>query len=976
MKYSSRVMTTVCSALYFSMAGNAAMADDTEIFFTDRSETVTPNIMLLLDISGSMGDNKVDINGDGNFDDDEPTRLEVMKDVTADLVSTLENVNVGLMAFGGDDGAYFKAPVGPIESQREGIREKIDGLTAGGFTPLSESLFQAMRYYQGEDVFIRSTDEGDAFVDGVASNGSFTSPIEYSCQPNYAILLTDGEPTRDDNYQSTIEDVVGSCSGNCLDEIAEHMFTSDMIPASTDPSDSFPGQQKISTYTVGFDLDLALLRDTASKGGGEFLRADNATELTSALTQVLDDVRAKSTTYVAPGVAVNTFDRLNHLNMLYYALFQSAKGAVWNGNLKRYKLAIETDDTGQPTAVIVDENGNAAIDKATGFFKDTAQSWWSPVVDGPNVKIGGAASQLPATTSSRKVYSNLNSNQSDLSHSTNAVVTTGNNLSGADFGDTSMTPEALAEIIKWTRGVDVKDADSDSDLTEARKFLADPLHSVPQLVIYDAETSPQDISIFYGDNQGYVHAVNGITGESHFSFIPRELLKNQPAMMNSTESSAKVYGMDGTIVQWVKDENRDGVIDSSDNDFARIYGGMRRGGKSYYALDVTDRTSPELLWSITGGVADTDFEYLAQTWSKPVKTKIAIGNREYDVLIFGGGYDTNQDSVDVRTPDSSGNALFIVDAETGGLLWWAGPADSGANLELAAMKYSIPASPKVLDINGDGLADQVYVGDMGGQILRFDFTNTNRLSEFATAGRIADLAGDDAANNRRFYHSPDLFGIKIGGARYLGLSIGSGYQASPLDKVVDDRIYMLKIAAVSSAPLDPADEDGLTVLYNTITESGSESSPGLYDATDNLIQQGNETERDAAAQSLAGKQGWYITLKNEGEKVLSSSTTVNNEVFITTYEPKASDNPCLPPTGTSRLYHLSVLDGRAVRNYDGLGEPDALTRPDRYVELGTAGLPPTPQRMRVEDTDVICVGTECQTIDTVSGVVETYWYED
>ncbi|MEE2762076.1 MAG: PilC/PilY family type IV pilus protein [Pseudomonadota bacterium] len=965
MKYLSRVVTGVCSAAYFSMAGMAAMADDTEIFFTDREGTVTPNVMLILDASGSMGTDDVD----------GKTRLSVMKQATKDLLSSLSDVNVGLMAFGGDEGAYFKAPIGPIEDQRSTITSKVDALTAGGNTPLSESLFQAMRYYQGEDVFIRSTDEddeGDAkTVDGVASNGDFISPIKYSCQPNYAVVLTDGVPTSDTNHEETIEGVVGSCSGNCLDEIADHMFTEDMIPSDKDPSDQFPGQQKVSTYTVGFKTDQTLLSDTARKGGGQYLLADNASELTTALQKVLDDVRARSTTYVAPGVAVNTFDRLNHLNMLYYALFQSDKGAIWDGNLKRYKLTIQKDGTtGEAKAVIVDVNDNAAIDGATGFFKETARSWWSPAADGPNVREGGAASQLPETTSNRKVFSNLSSNRSDLSHSSNAVVTNNNNLSGADFGNSAMTSAERAEIINWTRGVDVKDDDGDSETTDARKFLADPLHSVPQLIIYDATSTPQDISIFYGDNQGFIHGVDGEDGEAHFSFIPRELLKNQPAMMNSTDQSSKVYGMDGTIVTWVNDDDRDGVIGSSNDDFARIYGGMRRGGKSYYALDVTDRSSPELLWKITGGVANTDFEELAQTWSKPVKTKVNINGRLYEVLIFSGGYDTNQDSVDVRTEDSSGRALYIVDAETGSRLWWAGPEGSGADLELAAMKYSIPASPKVLDINGDGLADQVYVGDMGGQILRFDFTNTNRLRDFATAGRIADLAGSGAANNRRFYHAPDLFGIKIGGARYLGLVIGSGYQASPLDKTVDDRIYMLKIAAVSSAPLDPSDPDQETVLYNTITESS------LYDATENLIQQGNATERDAAAQALAGKQGWYIRLENDGEKVLSSSTTINNEVFVTTYEPKVSSDPCLPPTGTSRLYHLSVLDGRAVRNYDGVGEADELTKPDRYVQLRTGGLPPTPQRMRVDDTNVVCVGTECQAIDAISGVVETYWYED
>ncbi len=968
MKRFSRILTTILSAAYFSMAGTAALGDDTEIFFTNAQQIVKPNIMLILDVSGSMGTNDVD--GE--------TRLKVMKDAAKDLVNGLDDVNVGLMVFGGSEGAYFKAPVADIDTQRSALITKIDSLWAGGGTPLSESLFEAMRYYQGENVFIRSIDEDGSQVPGVVTAGNsniFDSPIEYSCQPNYALLLTDGEPTGDTNHEDDFEKVVTSCSGNCLDEIAKHMWTEDMMPASGSSNDTFPGQQKVATFTIGFKTQQTLLENAAKEGGGQYLLADNAAQLTGALEQVLDEVNARSTTYVAPGIAVNTFDRLNHLNMLYYALFQSDKGAIWNGNLKRYKLEIQKDPvTGDPIAVIVDVNAKAAIDPATGFFKDTAQSWWSPTADGPNVKLGGAASQLPETntTPSRNVYSNLASNKSDLSDNANAIIANNTNLTKAMFGDSTMSDAEFDKLVQWTRGVDVTDHDGDNDVTEARKLLADPLHSVPQLVIYDGTTANnQDITIYYGDNQGYIHAVDGSTGKSHFAFIPQELLKKQPAMMNSTATSSKEYGMDGTVVSWVHDDNRDGAIKSANNDFAYVYSGMRRGGKSYYALDVTDRSAPSLLWQITGGVANTDFAELGQTWSKPVKTKVDINGKVYQVLIIGGGYDTDQDSVTTRTADNSGRAVYIVDAETGDRLWWAGPSGSGADLVLTDMKYSIPASPKVLDVNGDGLADQIYVGDMGGQIFRFDLSNAAKLTDFATGGRIADLADATAAGNRRFYHSPDIFGVKIGGARYLGLIIGSGYQAHPLDTDIEDRIYMLKMPAVSSAPLDPTDPNQTRVLYETITESN------LFDTTDNLIQQGTDTERTSAQQSLAASDGWFIRLENAGEKVLAESVTVNNVTYITTYEPKRSSDPCLPPTGTSRLYEVSALDGSAVSNLYTLdGKPaDELTKKDRS-ERTPVPLPSTPQRMRIDDTDVICVGTDCKTIETIQGVVETYWYED
>ncbi|KEF29700.1 Type IV fimbrial biogenesis protein PilY1 [Marinobacter nitratireducens] len=977
MKSYSRFLTTTLTAAYLSMAGTAALGDDTEIFFNNAQQIVKPNVMLILDVSGSMGTDDVVVDAAAGTTE---TRLAAMKRAAKDLVNSLTDVKVGLMIFGGSEGAYFKAPIADISTQRSSLINKIDGLVDSGGTPLSESLFEAMRYYQGGSVFIRSHDEDGTQVAGIVDSSDstkFDSPIEYSCQSNYALVLTDGAPTNDSNHETTIESAVGTCSDNCLDEIADYMWTEDMIPSASDPNGDFPGDQKVRTYTIGLKSQQTLLEDTARKGGGSYFVADNASQLTAALKQVFDDAKAQSTTYVAPGIAVNSFDRLNHLDTLYYALFESAEGAIWNGNLKRYKLDIQKNaTTGENEAVIVDVNGNAAIDQATGFFKKTARSWWTPIADGPDgpdVAKGGAASQLPDTTSARNVFSNLNSRKSDLSDNSNSVVANNNNLTKADFGDSTMTDAEFSKLISWTRGVDVNDEDGDNDTTDARKLLADPLHSVPQLVIYSGTTvANQDTTIYYGDNQGYIHAVDGEDGSSYFSFIPKELLSNQPAMMNSTSASAKEYGMDGTVVSWIYDDNFDGQIKAADNDFVYIYSGMRRGGRSYYALDVTDRTAPSLLWQITGGVSGTDYEEMGQTWSTPVKTKIAIGNSNYDVLIFGGGYDPDQDNATVRTADDEGRAVYIVDATNGNVLWWAGPTGSGADMEMADMDYSIPAAPKVLDVNGDGLADQIYVGDMGGQIFRFDISNTAKLTDLVTGGRIADFGGSTTASNRRFYHSPDLFGIKLGGVRYLGLIIGSGFQAHPLNKDVDDRIYMMKISAVSSAPLDPTDATQTTVLYKSLTESD------LYDATDNLIQQGTSTEKTAAASALATADGWFIKLDNNpGEKVLSESVTVNNEVFITTYEPKASSDPCRPPTGTSRLYHISVLDGSAVRNYytsDGKGD-DELTRPDRYVELDVP-LPSNPQRMRVDDTDVICVGTDCQTIKSIKGVVETYWYED
>lgn len=965
-----RFILSICLGLFGAAHTSILSADDTEVFFTNASSVVKPNIMFVIDNSGSMREAV-----QGTTD----SRMEVVQKVTKDLIDSMENVNVGLAKFniqtfrycnrrycwdqlGTENGGHIMSAPVPVETNRQNLKALVDSLSPVGNTPLAETLTEVGRYFRGETAIY-----DDSPISSVTtSNDQYVSPVKYQCQKNFVVFLTDGAPTADntDQYISTYigKNCGSKASGddNCLDDVAEFLATKDI-------SSNLEGVQNVFTSTVGFATQQALLENTAKKGGGTYYQADDADSLTKAFSDFYEDVLARGATFAAPGVAVNTFDRLNHLDTLYYSLFQPKKGAIWDGNLKRYRLDVRKDSNGDPEVVIVDVNDNPAIDETTGLFSDSARSWWSPVNDGRIVYLGGAASQLPDANSNRKVFSNLNARKA-LSDSANQVVP-GNTAITADLlGDASMDSTTRDKIINWTRGLDVNDQDGDSDTTDARKLMADPLHSVPYLAIYDPTSTPQDVTIFYGDNQGYLHAIDGRDGSSIFSFMPKELLKNQETIMNGTESTDKVYGMDGSIVSWIHDDNRDSVISAGGKDKIYIYSGMRRGGRSYYALDVTDRSNPEVVWSITGGSGA--FSELGQTWSTPVKTKVNIGGKLYEALIFAGGYDPDQDNATQRQTDDVGRAVFIVDAETGNLLWWAGGSSSSANLKLPEMQYSIPASPKVLDVNGDGLADQIYVGDVGGQIFRFDLVNTNRLADFATGGRIADLGGSSAAESRRFYHSPDLFGVKIGGKRHLGLVIGSGYHAHPMDKTIDDRIYMLQIEAVSSAPVDPTDQTESRVLYQTITESD------LYDATDNLVQEGTDAQRQAASTALSNSDGWFIRLKRDGEKVMASSTTANNEVYVTTYEPKASSDPCVPPTGTARLYHLSVFDGSAVRNYDDVGTDDKLTKDDREVELENPIPPAKPQRIRLEDTDVICVGTDCRPISPVKGLVETFWYED
>ena len=263
--------------------------------------------------------------------------------------------------------------------------------------------------------------------------------------------------------------------------------------------------------------------------------------------------------------------------------------------------------------------------------------------------------------------------------------------------------------------------------------------------------------------------------------MPKKLLSNLNDIYEDASSYTHVYGLDGDL-----------VVRTVNDSTTYLYMGMRRGGNSYYALDVSTKASPTVLFEIAGGT--TGFEKLGQTWSRPVVSKVKIGSTTKNVLIFGGGYDEDQDSKTVRSADNIGNAVYIVDADTGALLWTA--SNAGADLNMAEMTYSIPARIAVVDRDNDDLADHLYVTDMGGQLFRIDLYNGESGSDFAKGGLLADFGGASAVDARRQYYSADVAEISLANEHYYAVALGTGYRAHPLNTTIQDKFYMVKDTGV------------------------------------------------------------------------------------------------------------------------------------------------------------------------------------
>ncbi len=892
------------------------------------------------------------------------SRLKIVQEVFNSLMDSISNVNVAVMRFDNrsqelNKGGYFVMPMQQLTTaNRADYKTAVNNFTANGYTPLAESMFETYLYYRGDNVKFGNSTSPATNVAGVlepANSNKYKSPIEYQCQKNFAILLTDGEPTYDIDADNAIKALPGfstvngstTCSGNCLDELTQYMYSQDCS--------ALPDKQNVITYTIGFTLDLPLLRDAATKGGGKYFTANDTAGLTDAFTSIITEILAINTTFIAPAVSVNAFNRFTHRDELYYALFRPNARPKWDGNVKRFKLA------GNPP-IIVDKNSTAAIDANTGFFKTTATSFWTATADAPDgdeVKKGGAASRL-VLPRSIYTYSGVTAANNELLTSTgNSLHESNTAITTTMLGDAAMTAGDRTSLLQWARGVDLLDDDGDTFVDDIRRQMGDPLHSKPLLVTYGGTDTAPDMTLYIGTNEGYLHAINTTTGGELFAFAPQELLPNLKLRFEDSASVAHPYGLDGPLTMWFNDVNDNGLLLNTSGvleagEHVYLYQGMRRGGKNYYALDVTSRTAPKLKWVIKGGSGD--FSELAQTWSAAIKAKIKFNGADKDVLIFGGGYDTAQDNNATAQNDTTGRAIFMVDANTGAKLWQAGPAGSanGANpnLLLTSMTNSIPADITVIDTDGDGYSDRMYASDMRGQLWRFDIKKTNTgAATLATGGVIARLGDATAAGNRRFYYAPDVSLSKD--STQLNIAIGSGYRAHPLDTVIRDAFFIIADKNI----YNPAVDGSGNPVYTTITMSD------LYDTTSNIIGQGNVTEVSAAQVTLAGKKGWYIWMSEPngtfiGEKILAKSLTFADMLMFTTYTPiTAATGACSPSQGRAIAYLINIKDGSPVYDFNQSGGT-LLTQIDRRMNLVRGGIPPEPSLLFNENGPVILVGTE------------------
>jgi len=888
-----------------------------------------------------------------------------------------------------NEGGSILFPVQDMTSGPTGTRQQLIDIinttdTASG-TSQSESHFEAHRYFKEN-----ALPNGGPYFDTGAYRNEDT-PIQHWCQKNYVIHITDGATSDEDNNRILSEEI-GDIDGDgreppypdydCIDagdeEVGWRDFTDDIAQYMyTHDYSSLPGVQNVMNYTIGFDVNLPILQQAADQGGGKYYYCENTRDLTIAFHRIVGEIIQEDSSYTAPVIPVNYMEKTSSRNEIYIALFRPSTENFWPGNIKKFGIATADDPVlGVSEGDLVDMFGNPILDPDNQILESAVSFWgpWAGGGDGNNVTEGGVGEVLQnMNLSNRIVYTYLaGKTNRPLSHPSNAFATTNGNLTPQRLGFLAGETTKRDELIRFVSGYDVYDDDQDGQTTDPRTWMLGAfIHSRPAVISYNQDTTV----IFAGANDGMLHAFwDGNPalhqgGSELWAYIPPSLLSGLKNL--SEDHLVPAFYVDGSPKVYLNDVNHDGRISEVDGDQAILICGLRRGGRHYFALDVTDPENPEVpigwanwgvwdsdtVWRATGmigpemttesgdkALATYPYAETGQSWSTPFITTINDSGTQRAVALITAGYDKNQDGA---TPgaDTMGRGVYAVDVLNGQPVW-AYTYDGGLHPD---MTFSIPSAVTAVDTTGSGVADRLYVGDTGGRLWRFDIGASNPAS---WTGRILFNADPAGTAYRKFFYPPDVtqeYGFEM-------LFIGSGNRAHPLEKTTTDYLYAIK------------DRNPVSVL----------TAGDLVNVTDGKLMSGTEEEKATIKANLESKDGWYIQLENTGEKCLAPALVFAGVAYYTTFEPDATVpiDPCeaVASLGTARLYALDYANGNAVYNFDtssaDLGKTDRSLIVGGSIASGVViGL--------IEGVHIGKLGVDgsIPTVEvrTASGLFTTYW---
>lgn len=894
------------------------------------STSVTPNILLMVDNSGSMS--SAPSTGGA-------AKMTQAKDVAKKLIADNPSLNWGLFSFDTARNTVAGIRVAPIGSSQTTLETAINGLTALTNTPLGEVLFEMGNYWAGEASYSKKI------------AGNYTSPIQYRCQKNFNIVVTDGESTSDDvlpglynatatgtstgvfgapavnyttwnfsgptpvaatksfkvcNDTTTVSSVScpakleGSTTNDAftiggsgvatswrrsIRDVAAYLFDKDMRyniagvdgdgKSWDDPK--FPKQNAI-TYTIGFDTDNHVLSAAAAVGGGQYFTAKNQGQLTTALNTVVASIIASVSN--AGGVATTNPYKVAG-NKVFQPVF-NPNG--WYGELRCYDFASMTfDASGNILSGACTPNAKSMVPVAAN--RKVWTSKWTPaagqITSGTATSGTGAFEFLDTATGS---------------------------MTAAQLADLGSTLTAQKNVINFVRGVDgsnrVRSNGLLGDITDAQPIVvAAPSGSTSESTYAAFQTTNAARNIvFIGANDGMMHAFGVSDMTELMGYVPAAVYPHLAALPSTaygaSGGTAHVYGANGEVRQ------ADLKLGSTPVWKTIVVGGLGQGGQGFYALDATNSaalttnasTAAKWEWNDQhdadmGYTFGAPLIYNVRTSASTVVPAVILVNgyeNDYDDTTVGGKRKAENTAECTRTVASvtkacNTAALYVVNADNGKLI----------------KKISIPgissgigglSSPAGVDFGQDGILDYVYAGDMSGKLWRFDLTADDPINF-----KVAPNPIFDAGTGQPITLRPAIRPVSdsSGNSRGNLILFGTGKLLIDTDRsTTTTQSFYGVLDDMSAVPTTISKASLRQRVVNdavNVSVAASGFRTGTYRKIEDLP---NGVTFDLTLPTET-KKGWYIDLPASSERLVSSPVLLDYLLMFGTGIPLAAEK-CMP----------------------------------------------------------------------------------
>jgi type IV pilus assembly protein PilY1 len=694
----------------------------------------------------------------------------------------------------------------------------------------------------------------------------------------------------------------------------------------------------------GYIANIDDLWHAAVDGGGIYFSATNPDTLSSGLANALASIKSKQG--AAAAAATSTLNPVAGNNFAYVASYTTVN---WNGNLEARGINTDTGVVNEnATWCVEDVNIDPSTSCATPVAQTSGdtiiyncETPSSGICSGgvigcsgdiascipaqqvckvPTAKVctGTMNAKVAATTDTRTIVT-ANATGTALMNFDTTYATanpsyfntaTVSALSQWSSLDSSQQSRAVgANLLNYLRGQsgfenrpsNVTGSGStivDNELFRARTaVLGDALESQPAFISapvfsypypgYSAFKTAQASragTVYMGTNDGMMHAFAADTGIERWAYVPSMVIPNMWKLADFNYGTLHNNFVNGSPI--TSDVCTANCTTASATWKTILVAGLNGGGRGYYALDITDPTTPTLLWELTttAGIGKTKDDDLGYSYGQPVITKKADGTW---VVLVTSGYNNIPGSDSLH---AGKGYLYVLNAGTGAMI---------SKISTGVGSATTPSGlAKIAGFNNEppgNAVSYVYGGDLQGDVWRFDINDTTTTADFGTgaAFKFATLFSDNAASNPQPITTTPVLG-KIAGNRVVFIGTGKYLEVGDLTTTQTQTEYAIKDDNSGVTFVNPRSQTTLMV-NQTMTTNVANGTRSVTNAT--------------PAPNFNTGRGWFVDFPESGERVNIDSQLVLGVLIVPTIVPS---NTACSPGGHGWLNFLDYKTGGAV----------------------------------------------------------------